>query len=148
MSTAEDILAGIEMRRKARAEAAKLARLEQEAIDMAAIEKLEETLGVEGFVFVRLNAHFPGLPVVAAARNAEASELKRYRQSVDVETKGQVTRVKNTTEAAETLARACLEYPDAETYTAMCAARGGLGAALGQEIVARASAKSDADAKS
>jgi hypothetical protein len=146
--SAAERLAEIEQRRKERQAAADEARLEQEAIDMEAIDKLEEEYGVEGFVFVRLNSHCPGLPTLAAAVNASGPQLKRYRAEVDVVTKDQQTRVKNTTEASEQLARACLKYPSKEEYAAMCEARGGLGANLGQALVERAQAKSAADAKS
>ncbi len=145
---AEDKLKAIETRRKARQEAADGLRLEQEAIDMAAVDGLEERLGVEGFVFVRLNSHAPGFPTLAAARNATSAELKKYRAAVDVVTKDQQTRVKNTTEAAESLARATLEYPDAKVFGELCEVRGGLAANLGQAVVQRAQATSDAEAKS
>lgn len=138
----------IETRRKARQDAADGKRLEQEVIDMAAIEELEERLGVEGFVFVRLNSHAPGFPTLAAARNATSPELKKYRAAVDVVTKDQQTRVKNTTEAAESLARATLEYPDPKVFAELCELRGGLAANLGQAVVERAQAKTASEAKS
>lgn len=146
MSAAEK-LAEVRKAREEKNRALAEARAEQELKDELAIEPLRDQYG-EALAVVVLNVHFEGLPVIVAARPATAPEMKRHRASVKVNVKDKATTVEGSAEAAEQLARTCLEYPEAEVFKALCAKAPGLEAMLGQEVAKKAQARSYEDAKS
>lgn len=80
-STAASRAEQVERRRAERDELREQARTEQYAKDLEAIEALEGELGLE-IDIVKLGRFKDGLPSVVGLRTPDASEYKRYFQSV------------------------------------------------------------------
>lgn len=136
----EDKLAEIEARRAARKVALDAQYREQRVKDLEALEQLECTHGEGNVAYVDLNSWSPGLPTLVAARASKPIEIKRYRARIKIKD-GQI---EGSAEAAEELAAICRTYPiEKDDYAAVLEARPGIGAALGGELVRRATAQAN-----
>jgi len=125
-----DAIDVIEARRAARRDAADVAATAQRAIDLAALDALEETHGITNIARVDV-PHTPGLPGMALARTPRPVEIKRYRDRV----RARGDKPGDPVAAATELVGVALLYPDAETFAAMCEARPTLAVQLGVSAV-------------
>jgi hypothetical protein len=108
----------IEERRAARrAESAK-AKAAQYAIDLKALDALEEKHGEGQVAALHVQVFVPGLPTMVIVKAPEGSAYKRFCDQV-VSAKGNV-QMKQA--AAHVLARACIVYPDPALQASMLAA--------------------------
>lgn len=113
MSEAENIeqdaeLAAIEERRAARRAATAAARAAQYAIDMKALDALEEKHGESQIKALHVPAYVPGQPTMVIVKSpAGDSTYKRFADKVR-EAKGHPQMM---AAASEVLARACIVYP-------------------------------------
>lgn len=149
MSEAEDALQArllaAQEKRKALAAGRGLAALEQQATDEEKLAELEAAYP-NGFAIVYLNAPLDGCPGFAAARDCNPAEYKRFKSGVKVTVVKGAADV-DSGDGNEQLGRSCLIYPDADVFKRMNAARPGLEAGLGQEVVRRAQTRQADDAK-
>lgn len=99
----------------------------QLAVDLTAIDELEATHGASNVKVIVL-PYTKGLPAAAAVRTPKPAEVKRYRDRVKPDRKGNPP---DYAEHGAELAAVCLLYPDKETYAKLCEARSGLPVQLG-----------------
>lgn len=137
---AEDALQRVEAKREARKAKARKAYEARLAVDLEAIDAIEEQLGDNNVAVVRLSGLLSeDLPAAVACRCPKPAELKRFRESI---LPSKDSRNRETTPdkigATEQLARACLVYPDKEVFARMCEARSGIAVQLGGQAVALA----------
>lgn len=141
----EEQLAEVQARRAALAASRDKSGLAQQVADELKLLELDEAFP-DGFACVRLNAPIAGMPGFVAARDCGKALFKRYQDGVKVRVSGKAAEV-DTGDGAAVLARACLIYPDAETFAKMCELRAGLDSGLGQEVVQRAQTRKADEAK-
>jgi len=102
----------IKKRREAMREVLAKAKEAQNDIDMDRVVELEEQYGYERIVSIKLPAWDPSIggPTLVAARVPKSSEaiMKRFEQELNNSKEGSPQRVA----ARNSLARACLVYPD------------------------------------
>jgi hypothetical protein len=137
-------IAEIQARRDARKDAAAAASTAQHLVDLEAIDKLESEPDCGELAVLRLPSHTPGLPVLAAARAPRPVEVKRYRDSVKPNRKGDPP---DYAAAATQLAAIVRVYPDKEVYEAMCEACPGLPVQLGTAALELVTARDAAAGK-
>lgn len=105
MSTLEEIQAA----RAARKEAKAAREQEQLVEDLTAINELEIEHGDENIATLRVDRYIDGLPVMIAVRAPKPVEVKRFRSRMK-------QRNADAHAACEEVGRACLLYPNAETF--------------------------------
>lgn len=137
-----DPLAAIQAKRAERKADLAKQKAAQMAVDLEAIDALEVELGDSNVANVEVG-FVPGLPVLAAIRCPKPAEIKRYRARLKP-VKGEPG---DNIAAAEELGAACRIYPDADTFAAMCAARGGLVVQLGLEAAKLSVGKAEDEGK-
>jgi hypothetical protein len=142
MATLEEI----EKRRAERRDGHEKARKEQEAIDLEAIDALEEARG-EPLHTMTANRFTAGVPVIAAFRAPSLDEYKRFTDMAGRAQDKKDSAARKT--ALEMLAAACWEYPakDADARTAMLAAVPGVLMSLAVEVIKVAELASEAEGK-
>lgn len=119
---------------------------EQRAIDLEKLNELEIEYGDTNVLM--MNVPFtPGLPTLVAARTPNDPEVKRYRYRVNEGRKGQDIDPNAARRAAEELADVVRIYPSDEDYAALCKARPGIHAQLGQASLKLATAREEAEGK-
>lgn len=98
-------IAELEERRAARRERNENARKVQRALDLEAVDCLEESLGPDAVVVVECGRYIDGLPTLAAFRLPRPVETKRFYDRIGKEKKA------DPIAAGEELAASCREYP-------------------------------------
>lgn len=131
-------------KRAARKAQLQLAADAQKAIDLDAIDGLEQQYGDTNVGVLHI-PHTPGLPSVVACKVPTGHMMKRYRDSVRPSKNGTPP---DYVTAGELLATSVQIYPDAEAYEKLCAARPGLHLQLGMKALELATASEAAEGKS
>lgn len=122
----DESLEAVEARRAAKREARRKEYEAQRAIDLAALDALEDEHGASKIAVVDV-PHSPGLPTLVVARLPKPAEVERYRSRV----KDRAEKKGDPIKAAEELASVCLLYPARDVYDAIIAERHALHAQLG-----------------
>lgn len=132
MATLEEI----EERRAARKAAAKVARDEQYAKDLEALDALEVEHGDGKVSVCELPAHTPGLPTMVVVRCPDPKVHKRFTDMVH-----KAQKHGDYGPASNLLADACVAYPDAATYTKVREVCPGIHASVAERAVKLSQAK-------
>jgi hypothetical protein len=135
-----DTLQQIQERRAARKAALAELELEQRAIDLAAIDALEQEHG-DGNIAIREVTYSEGLPVLAAVRCPTGVEMKRYKDRLREGAKPDGIR------AAEEVASSCIVYPTGDDRAKLLAARPALLTELGNAATSLASGRAVEEGK-
>lgn len=133
----------IEAAREERKAKQELARREQMAVDLEAVDALEIEHGDSNVATIEV-PYQPGLPVLLACRAPKSVEIKRYRDRVKERSNGKPG---DALGAAVELAACCRIYPSAELYAALLEVRPGLDTQLGVEALKLASGKAASEGK-
>ncbi len=124
----------VQERRAARKAGSNAKRDEQKAIDLKAIDELEEEYGDSCISVVEIGYNpVNPLPVLLAVRCPKPSEMKRYRDQIKPKKKDGV--IGDPMAAASALATVCLVYPEKDIYEKVKEARPGVHVQLGTEAV-------------
>lgn len=149
MASADERIAAIEKRRAERAVANEAARKEQFAIDMEALDGLEEQHGHERVFRVVLDGWQAGhgAATLVAYRLPLSSEavVKRFLQQANATNPNAQQRV----EASDALAKACIVYPEhgSDAYRATFEISPGLYHAIAKQIFDRVSGRAQEEGK-
>lgn len=144
MSEHDDKIRALEEKRAARKAAAEDAEKAQLAIDLEAVDALEEEFGYNEIVAMRV-PHVPGLPVMVAARCPTEPEMKRYKHRLKLKKIDGDMPDYNFAQAE--LAESTLKYPDKDTFAKLCAVRPAIKEQLGSAAAKLAQAHSEAEGK-
>lgn len=130
-------------RREARKAELRKAAEAQRAKDLDTLTDLEIEHGDSnvGAVTVPFS---PGMPTLVIVRCPKPVEVKRFRALTKADAKG---RQPDALEPLEQLARACLLFPDAETYARICESRPVVAGQVGAKAVDLASARDESEIK-
>lgn len=109
--TAQQRIDQIEKRRAQRRDDLKAQRLEQYAIDVAALDELEEKHG-DTLSKIELAKHVVGFPTFLVFRLPSSGEVKRYHDQIKDRGKRKGDYVK----AGQLLSDSCRLYPEKELY--------------------------------
>lgn len=103
----------IELRRAARRAAHETARAEQEAKDLAELDRLEEQHGWDSVDPIRLERWEAGAATMVIVRLPRSSEsvYKRFQEQASADKANGKKRV----ETSESLGRSCIVYPEAKS---------------------------------
>jgi hypothetical protein len=134
----------VEARRAARKAQNQVEYETQRALDIEALDALEEEYGDSSVKALDV-PHTHGLPTLIVARCALPVELQRYRDTVKPSADGRKT--PDYVKAGEQLASRCRVYPDKDTYAKMCEARPGIHLQLGVAALELATAREQAEGK-
>jgi len=133
-----------EAKRAARKAKAAEAEDTQKAIDIEAIDALEEQLGDASTKAIHVG-FTPGMVTAVLVRCPTRPEVKRYRDRIKPDKKG---RPGDGAAANEELGAACRVYPaDDDAFEALCEARPGLLAQCGSVAAALATGAEEAEGK-
>lgn len=114
---AEDKIAALQKKRERRRAELKAQHDQQFAIDLEALDALEEQYGLAAIVRVDIaeNRYVPSLPTMAIYRMPTTAECKRYKDRLKPRGDKPVDQIG----AADELLGACRLYPDAESCAAL-----------------------------
>jgi hypothetical protein len=115
VSSAGSRIQEIEERRAKRKESIAKAREEQYAVDLEAVDKLEEELGADRLGVLHTPSFVAGLPTLVVVKTPSSSFFNRFRSMV--RKAGQKTVEIGT--AKDLLADVCVAYPPDEVYKRM-----------------------------
>lgn len=136
-------LARIEAKRAARKAAIQEKCDAQKALDLEAVNDLEEAHGDSNIVVIDV-PFTEGLPTLVAGRCPTKLELKRYRARVQPRKDGKPV---DAVGAAEEIASVCQVYPEKDTYALVLDARPGLHVQLGLAVLRLATGKAEEEGK-
>jgi hypothetical protein len=138
----------IEARRAAKRKASEAAHDAQAAIDLVAIDALEDEHGFENVAVMALPFLAAGLPVRVAVKAPSPVLMKRYRDRL------RPTRDRRNNEvpgdaalAHEELGGACLIYPTTDVFAKLAEQRPALQGQLGVQAALLAAAKEESEGK-
>jgi hypothetical protein len=138
----------VEARRAAKRKASAEAHDAQAAIDLVAIEALEDEHGFENVAVLTLPFLASGLPVRVAVKAPTPALLKRYRDRLKPTRDRRNNEVPgDATFAHEELGGACLIYPSPDVFAKLCEARPALQGQLGVQAAHLAAAKEESEGK-
>lgn len=147
--TAAQRVAEANARRVERRKKAEAAETERLAIDLEAIDALEDLHGHERIKVLTVAYHAPDLPVRVAVRVPDEHEMARYRATVrdrgEPGTRG--FKKGDALRGAEDLAGSTLVYPDEATFALMCALKPALKGQVGGAAALLATADEEEQGK-
>lgn len=138
-----DTLEAIEARRAERKEALEKQRLAQLAVDLVALERLEEEHGDSNVARIDV-PYTPGAVTFVVVKTPSSAYYKRWKSRVKPDAKG---RPGDAVAAAEELASVCRVYPDETQYEALCEARPGLHVKVGLEALKLSTGQAESEGK-
>lgn len=144
----EALLQAVQDKRRARKDKVRRAEDARMAVDLQAIDEIEEQLGDANVAVVSVQYVADDVPVLAAVKAPTPAQLKRFRDRTTPHKDGRNREVQpDTVKAAEELVAVCLVYPDKDAYERMCQARAGLPVSLGAAAVKLAVGVEEAEGK-
>lgn len=143
-TTVMDPVEAIEKRRAERKARLEDQRKQQLAIDLEAIDALEERLGDSNVAVIEL-PFTPGMPALAAVRCPTKHEIKRYQD--EIRPRNVEGKLGNASEAMQLLGRVCLAYPESEALAKLLDARPGLPTQAGTEAMTLSKGRAEAEGK-
>lgn len=136
--------ADVQARRDARRAEYEAARDAQLAIDLEAIDALEQSEGYANIAAVDVKNWEPGFPAKLAVRAPDEKQYKRFRETAADKKDG---RKGDAVQATQQLAAVCVAYPDKDTYQALLKVRPGIDLALGNLAAKLAGAEEESKGK-
>jgi hypothetical protein len=138
----------VEQRRAAKRKASEVAHDEQAAVDLVAIDALEDEHGFENVAVMTLPFLAKGLPVRVAVKAPTPALMKRYRDRLKPSKDRRNNEVPGDAAFAhEELGGACLIYPSPDVFAKLSEQRPALQGQLGVQAALLAAAREESEGK-